>query len=86
MRHPRLADLDYRSHSRSPLGESLIQLVTRPEPTTDTEPLANQQTQEFDDWKKHWDDNQKQITQRLSLIESELDRLPTVGNPTLSVF
>lgn len=83
MRILRLADPDARARSRTPLGESLIQLGTSQ--PTGRQPDAQADPENVKTWHDRWDENQEQITRRLALIEVELDRLLGPGPESLQL-
>lgn len=84
MRILRLADPDSQARSRTPLGDSLINLkntqvvgIRRPVVHSDETDLRN--------WHDRWDENQDEIARRLALIETELDRLLGPGPESLQL-
>lgn len=83
MRNLRIADPDSETRNHSPLGNCLLQLdqdaVPKPAAVPEEAPAS---------WQEKWNANQDQISSRLALIESELDRLANTGPepPQLSVF
>lgn len=83
MRNLRIADPDSGERTHSPLANCLIHLNTE----TDLPPAQPSRLQPAD-WKEKWSASNGQISEKLALIEAELDRLAAVGpeQPLLSVF
>lgn len=83
MRNLRIADPDFEQRTHSPLADCLIHLDTETE-ALPTQPTPSQPT----DWQARWSEGNGQISEKLALIEAELDRLAAVGpeQPLLSVF
>ncbi len=82
----KLADADYAERNRGSLGHSLIQISngggavrTRPEQA---------EIPGFDEWQEQWKSNNRLISQRLEMIDAELERLSREGgsNLQLNVF
>lgn len=83
----KLADADYAERNRGSLGHSLIQISNH---SGTARPLPEQQADipGFDEWQKQFRSNNRQISQRLELIDAELERLnrDSASNPQLNVF
>lgn len=84
MRILRLADPDPQARSRTPLGDSLIQLKTDAS-QRGRQPQVHTGEIEVQNWQDRWDENQDQIARRLALIETELDRLLGPGPEALQL-
>lgn len=63
---------EHRKRNRSRLGESLLRLQLNVEQTRSTESLAEEQ---FDEWQARWSERRDQISQRLELIDRQLESL-----------
>ena len=83
----KLADADYAERTRGSLGHSLIQISNS---GSATRSLRQQQADVpgFDEWQKQFRSNNRLISQRLEMIDAELERLSREGasNPQLNVF
>ena len=70
-----LCELDatlHRRRNRSRLGESLLRLQLNLEQTRTTEVVAEEQ---FDEWRSRWSERREQISQRLELLDRQLETL-----------
>ncbi|MBI3865620.1 MAG: hypothetical protein HY290_27420 [Planctomycetia bacterium] len=63
---------DQKRRSRSRLGESLLRLQLHLEQARTTEVAAEEQ---FDSWRARWSERREQISQRLELIDRQLESL-----------
>lgn len=72
MRLCELDATDHRQRSRSRLGESLLRLQLNLEQTRTTEDAAEEQ---FHEWRARWSERREQISQRLELIDRQLETL-----------
>ena len=84
MRILRLADPDAQARSRTPLGDSLVQLKTG-STTRSKQPEVHSGEIEIQNWQDRWHENQDQIARQLALIEAELDRLLGPGPESLQL-
>jgi hypothetical protein len=80
-------ELDVPPHqvtNRSRLGESLRRLQRNVEQTLTTAAIAEKQ---FDEWRARWYERREQISQRLELLDRQLQRLiqGEVSRPQLSL-
>lgn len=87
MRTRKLADANYAEQIRCPLGTSLIR-VTQIDNGTQTRPAKSAEVPGFSEWQEQWQSNNKLISQRLALIDAELERIcrDDVAPPQLNVF
>lgn len=83
----KLADADYAERTRGALGSSLIQ-ISNSGGATRTRPEQQAEIPGFDEWQEQWQSNNRLISQRLEMIDAELERLSREGasNPQLNVF
>jgi hypothetical protein len=74
MRTLKLADADHARQVRGSLGRSLVQISLH---NRDARSRPGQQTEipGFDEWQEQWRSNSRLISQRLELIDAELERL-----------
>ncbi len=83
----KLADADYAERIRGSLGHSLTRIsnsggAARPRPEQQADVPG------FDEWQEQFHSNNRLISQRLEMIDAELERLSREGasNPRLNVF
>jgi hypothetical protein len=85
----RLADLDVHSIAASPLDDRLLNLNSDsddPAPVSESAETPDP-SPEFVSWQDRFAANRDQITRRLAVIETELDRQETPGgSPQLGVY
>ncbi|MBI1312748.1 hypothetical protein GC176_15765 [bacterium] len=87
MRTQRLADADYAERIRGSLGTTLIQITqngNRPQ----TRPAPHAAVPGFAEWQQQWQTNNRLISQRLAMIDAELERMTRdeMASPQLNVF
>ncbi len=89
----KLADADYAERVRGSLGRSLVQissLVRISQSSGDARRQPGQQSEipGYDEWQEQWRSNSRMISQRLEMIDAELERLSRddAMNLQLNVF
>ena len=83
----KLADANYAERIRGPLGHSLIQ-ISNGGSAVRTRSEQHIEIPGFDEWQEQWKSNNRLISQRLEMIDAELERLSREGgsNPQLNLF
>ena len=83
----KLADADNVQRTRGSLGRSLIQISNR-DTGERKRPEEQKNLPGFDEWQEQLRSNNRLISQRLEMIDTELERLSREGasNPQLNVF
>jgi hypothetical protein len=83
----KLADANYAERIRGSLGSSLIQ-ISNSGGAVRSRLEQHTAIPGFDEWQEQWKSNNRLISQRLEMIDTELERLSREGgsNPQLNVF
>ncbi len=87
MRTLKLADAALPQRQRSSLGNSLIQITQGSDRGQDSQ-QAPQSVDGYAEFQDQWKSNRRLISQRLAMIEEELDRISRdeLASPQLNVF